>query len=175
MIGRSFKSRYLSRIEKLPSTDHLFTHKVVYMKHHTKDKGDLGLGFVVSDLLRQGVQPALLLSEHLPFDCIAVSIEGNLCKLFVKYRAAKNGMIFVDLRSSWADSKGTHTKEPDLTLIDAVAVFCPDTSLVYYVRADEIHKNSFTLRINIPKNNQMSGVRLADNYRDVKRIFAPIA
>lgn len=54
--------------------------------HHTKSKGDSGLGFVIADLLSRGVQVALPISEHLPFDCIAISIGGCLCRLSVKYR-----------------------------------------------------------------------------------------
>lgn len=41
--------------------------------HHTKDKGDVGLGHVIAVLLENGIQVALPISEHLPFDCIAIS------------------------------------------------------------------------------------------------------
>jgi PD-(D/E)XK endonuclease len=70
------------------------------MRHHTKDKGDLGLGFIIGDLLRAGIQVALPLSEHLPFDAIAVDEQGGLRRLQVKYRAVRQGRIVCGLMSS---------------------------------------------------------------------------
>lgn len=140
--------------------------------HHTKDKGDKGLGFVIASLLANGVQVALPLSEHLPFDCIAISQQGKLCRLSVKYRAKKeNGSISVRFRSSWADKHGVHTRPQDKTLFDATAVFCPDTGVCYYVRNDEASQGAFVLRIDPSKNNQEGGVRQAEHFTDPQRLF----
>ncbi len=38
------------------------------MRHHTKDKGDEGLGQITGDFMTHGVHVAVPLSEHLPFD-----------------------------------------------------------------------------------------------------------
>lgn len=143
------------------------------MLHHTKDKGDRGLGFVISDLLQSGVQPAILLSEHLPFDCIAIAPDGRLSRLSVKYRAAKDGAITVSMISSWADRHGTHSRRPDFAAFDAVAVYCPDTALVYYVRCDELKTPRFLLRLDKPKNGQSVGVRYAALYCGALRLFEP--
>lgn len=141
------------------------------MRHHTKDKGDRGLGFVIADMLRAGIQPAMLLREHLPFDCIAIAQDGQMRRVSVKYRAAKAGKITVSLVSSWADKNGSHTKDADLSLIDVVAVFCPETSEVYYVRRDELIGQRFTLRIEGSKNGQTAGIRDAAMFTDAGRIF----
>jgi hypothetical protein len=50
------------------------------MEHHTKTKGDKGMGFVIADLLSKGIQVALPISEHLPFDLIAMNTDGQLKK-----------------------------------------------------------------------------------------------
>lgn len=126
---------------------------------------------MLSDLLQCGVQPAILLSEHLPFDCIAISQDGRLSRLSVKYRAAKAGAISVSMISSWADKHGTHSRKPDYQAFDAVAVYCPDTSQVYYVRSDELQTPRFMLRIEKPKNGQSVGVRYAEAYRGASRLF----
>src|SRR5216683_5100347 len=47
------------------------------VRHHTKDKGDEGLGQVIADLMTNGVQVAVPLSEHLPFDLIAIGEQGS--------------------------------------------------------------------------------------------------
>jgi len=46
----------------------------------TKDKGDIGLTQIIADLTEKDVKIALPLSEHLPFDLIAISPEGGLTK-----------------------------------------------------------------------------------------------
>lgn len=153
-------------------TEHCISYMLPFMRHHTKDKGDQGLGFIISDLLKHNIQPALLLSEHLPFDCVAISEEGKMVRLSVKYRASKNGVIPVSLSSCWADRHGVHTKNPDLSSFDAIAVYCPDTQLIYYLRTLEMVGNSnFTIRILPPKNSQTKKVILGSALTDPKRIF----
>src|SRR5688572_4944057 len=50
----------------------------VEMRHHTKDKGDIGLTSVMADLVRHDIQVALPISEHLPFDLVAVHPRGDM-------------------------------------------------------------------------------------------------
>lgn len=133
------------------------------MRHHTKDKGDKGTGNVIADLLSKGIQVCLPLSEHLPFDLIAIKNEGTLLRVSVKYREIKNGSVSVSFRSSYSDSKGVHTKEVDKNMIDLLAIYCPQTALVYYVDPFKFDKN-VTLRIEESKNNQTKGINLAKDY-----------
>ena len=65
------------------------------MYHHTKDKGDVGVGFVIVDLMSKGIHVCLPISEHLPFDLIAVYPEGRLSRLSVNYRSVTKGRIEV--------------------------------------------------------------------------------
>jgi hypothetical protein len=95
------------------------------MRHHTKDKGDAGLGFVIADLLSNRIQVALPISEHLPFDCIAIDEDNNLIRVSVKFRAKKNGVVSVPLKSSWSDKYGTHTVKHDKKSYDCIAIYCP--------------------------------------------------
>lgn len=133
------------------------------MKHHTKDKGDKGTGNVIADLLSKGIQVCLPLSEHLPFDLIAVKQNGSLLKVSVKYRTLTKGCVYVAFSSSYSDSHGVHTKAVNKDLIDLLAIYCPETKEVYYVTPSEFDK-SVTLRIEESKNNQTKGVNLAKNY-----------
>lgn len=146
------------------------------MAHHTKDKGDLAVGMVVSDLLINGYTYAPLMSEHLPFDLIAVNPEnGDTRRLQIKYSSLKdNAKIPVKLRSSWADRHGTHTKHVDRSMFDAYAVFCQEVNQIYYINTAEIPDSviaEFTLRVHAPKNNQSVGVNLAKKFIGVDRIF----
>jgi hypothetical protein len=133
------------------------------MRHHTKDKGDKGTGNVIADLLSKGIQVCLPLSEHLPFDLVAVKQDGTLMRVSVKYRTLSKGSVMVVFSSSYSDSHGVHTKAVDKSLIDLLAIYCPDSSQVYYVIPSEFDR-SVTLRIEEPKNNQTKGINLAKDY-----------
>jgi hypothetical protein len=141
------------------------------MRHHTKDKGDLGLGFVIADLLSHNIQIAFPLSEHQPFDLIAISEGGLLKRVQVKYRAAVNYVIHCDLRSGWSDRNGHHRREFDGLAVDAVAVFCPNPQICCYVRTDEFTTGELNLRLAPTRNNQLSSIRMASYHRNPNRIF----
>lgn len=146
------------------------------MPHHTKDKGDLAVGMVISDLLINGYTYAPLISEHLPFDLIAINPDtAELRKLQIKYCSLKaDGKIIVSLRSSYADRHGSHINHVDRSQFDAYAIFCPETKSIYYINCCEIPNNlasGFTLRIETPKNNQTIGINFANNFMGIERIF----
>ena len=105
------------------------------MRHHTKDKRDLAVGEVIADLLRAGAQVCLPISEHLPFDLVAVSpSHREIRRVQVRYAAARHGAVQLRLRQSYADKHGVHARLISLEEIDAFAIFCPDIDEVYYVR-----------------------------------------
>jgi hypothetical protein len=133
------------------------------MKHHTKDKGDKGTGNVIADLLSKGIQVCLPLSEHLPFDLVAVKQDGTLMRVSVKYRTLKNGTVSVAFSSYYSDSQGFHTKAVDKSLIDLLAIYCPESNQVYYVIPSQFDK-TVTLRVENSKNNQTKGINLAKDY-----------
>jgi len=146
------------------------------MTHHTKDKGDIAVGMVIANLLINGYTYAPLISEHLPFDLIAIELGGTYRtkKLQVKYSSLKNGVVYVNFRSSYSDSNGLHINTVDRSSIDAYAIYCPDTSETYYINCSEIPEtmtSTLTLRIVPPKNNQKKGVWMAKDFIGVNRIF----
>ncbi|MCI0348076.1 MAG: group I intron-associated PD-(D/E)XK endonuclease, partial [Acidobacteriales bacterium] len=76
------------------------------MAHHTKDKGDLAVAKVIAHLLEHNIRVCRPLSEHLPFDFIAVMPDMcTLRRVQVKYREARDGAVHVVFRSNYYDSK----------------------------------------------------------------------
>jgi hypothetical protein len=136
-------------------------------RHHTKDKGDLGVAKVHADLVSKGFTVLFPATEHAAFDLVAYA-DGEFYRLQVKYRSARSGAVLVKFRSMWADRNGTHTTPMDKGAIDVVCIYCPDTDQCYYVRPDA-HGASVTLRITPSKNGQHLGVLAAAAYRDVPR------
>jgi hypothetical protein len=104
------------------------------MQHHTKEKGDLAVAMVIADMKKNGIGLALPISEHMPFDLIAVDFENGcaLRKVQVKYATCQNGKIMFNLRASYADRHGSHVKHVDRSTFDAYAIYCRDTDTVYY-------------------------------------------
>ncbi len=149
------------------------------MRHHTKDKGDLAVAQVIADLIGHGIQVCLPISEHLPFDLVAVSPSfKELTRVQVKYAAAKGGVLKLLLRSSHADHRGVHHRRVRLDEIDAFALFCPEAGTVYYIRRDEIPAGlqcDAALRLGPTKNGQVKRTRSAAKFEGAGRIFGPVA
>lgn len=145
------------------------------MRHHTKDKGDIGLACVMADLMKHDISVALPVSEHLPFDLIAIHPLGIMAKVSVKYRVmTKTGVVTVETRSIWNDRAGTHHRRHDPGDYDAVGIYCPDTDECYYLLASELSPSGRTLRITNPGNNQTTGVCLARLHTGPERLFDPM-
>ena len=133
------------------------------------------MGMVVSDLMCHGVGVFLPLSEHQPYDLIAVRRDGAFSRVQVKYRTLQsNGSINVRFRSAYSDSNGYHQKEIDRSQFDCYAVYCPNTHKVYYVRNDDILNTdvrTLTLRVLPPKNSQRKKIYMASRFEEIERIF----
>ena len=142
------------------------------MRHHTKDKGDEGLGQVIGDLMTHGLQVAVPLSEHLPFDLIAVGEHGAMRRVQVRYRASVDAaQVRCQLGGSWADRNGTHKRAFDASSIDALAIYCPSPRTFVYLLSEELPPAHVSLRLAKARNGQVKRTRDASEYRDPWRMF----
>jgi PD-(D/E)XK endonuclease len=139
--------------------------KLETSRHHTKDKGDLGVAKAYCDLVEKGYIVLFPSTEHAPFDI--VTYDGSkFTRIQVKYRSAVNGYLQVNLISWWADKNGSHGKQIDKRQVDVICVYCPETDKCYYFKAEDVNL-SMTLRISATRNNQSKKVRFADDYTGV--------
>lgn len=122
-------------------------------KSITKEKGDTGLIQVIADLDKFNIKTALPISEHLPFDLIAISGQGGLSRISVKYVGLRNGSITIPLRSVSTNMQGYKAKTINFNDIDAFAVYCPDNEHCYYIKKEilEKFKSGFVIRIESSK------------------------
>ena len=142
------------------------------MEHLTKEKGDIGVACVIADLTKRGLDVAIPLSEHLPFDLIAISSARKMRRIQVKYRSIEGSVIRVKLANCASNSRGFYYKPIDRETIDAFAIYCPESEEIYYVPIGDVKAvKEFSLRIIPAKNNQRSGIRSASKYLDPARIF----
>ncbi|MGU3503028.1 group I intron-associated PD-(D/E)XK endonuclease [Mycobacterium sp. C31M] len=133
-------------------------------RHHTKNKGDLGVAKAYADLVSKGFDMLLPTTEHAPFDLVAYA-DGTFHRIQVKYRSGQKGSVVVMLNSGWTDRHGVHKRPMDKDSVDVVCVYCPETDECYYFRPAD-HKASVTLRITPAQNGQQKRILPAASYRD---------
>ena len=131
--------------------------------HHTKDKGDLGTAKAYADLVERGLLVLFPATEHAEFDLVAYD-TSTFYRIQVKYRSASTGAMTVRFRSVWADRHGTHLKPWDMSQVDVLCVYCPETDECYYLRPPDAG-DCVTLRVTPPKNGQAKNVRLASAFQ----------
>ncbi len=144
------------------------------MAHITKDKGDLAVAKAIAHLLEHNIRVCLPLSEHLPFDLIAVMPDMvTLKRVQVKYRSDRGtGSLVIKFEANYYDSKHIYTKLVDLEKIDCYAAYNPTTNQMYYLNVSEIPEGTrgMCLRLHPAKNGQQRGIRLARDYENPQRI-----
>ncbi len=139
---------------------------IILSMHHTKQKGDLGVLKAQLDLFEQGFIILNPMTEHAPFDLVAYR-DKKFLRIQVKYKSVdKTGSITVHFRSCWADKNGTHMQTVDKGEIDVYCIYCPNTDECYYFDPSEFNR-SVTLRVEMPKNNQLKNIKLATDYKRV--------
>lgn len=123
--------------------------------------------------MSKGIIPCIPLSEHQPYDLIAVLSNGKTVKLQVKYATLKKGKVEVKFRTSWADRNGTHTRKYRTSEFDYYAIYCPEKEEVLYVpNTLDCPK---TIRFEKSLNNQDKNVNWASDYhviRSPQRLYA---
>ena len=138
------------------------------LKHHTKEKGDIGVTVIIADLSKKGFKILTPLSEHLPFDIVAYNVEKDkFYKIQCKYSSkTEAGVVNVKLISSYSTKNGCSSTRYKFNSFDVIAVYCPETDCVYYLNSDftDKYKNSIKLRLEPARNGQSSDVNLAIDF-----------
>lgn len=134
------------------------------MAHLKKEKGDIGVAKVIADLTVRRWNVCLPLTEHAKYDMIAEK-DGKLVRVQVRFTTSKNGTIAVRLSSTWNDKHGSHRVNRKSGDYDLLAIYCPNTDLVYYAwDKDFSNTKAIQLRLDATKNNQATNVRMASDY-----------
>ena len=126
--------------------------------------------------MTNGVQVAVPLSEHLPFDLIAISEYGAMRRIQVRYRASTDAaQLCCRLGGWWADRRGNHHRAFDASAIDVLAIYCPSPRTFVYLLVDELLPAHVNLRLSKARNGQVKRTRDASEYRDPLRMFGAVA
>jgi hypothetical protein len=143
------------------------------MRHHTKDKGDVGVLKSAAWFAENGYVVMSPMTEHAPFDLVAYR-SGLFWRVQVKYRTECSGVIECPLRTSWADRHGTHTRRINRSEVDVICIYNPSHGLFFISPANEPNVNRVALRLDgyAPKNGQSKRVRSAEDCREMLDVWA---
>jgi len=130
---------------------------------HPKQKGTIGEGIVILELLRNGIPVFQEFGDLSRVDLIAL-IGNTPIKIQVKTTTSKRGVAVLNLRKLTLNPKYNYTyRQED---VDVFALVVEDRNEVFYIRADQAleNKGTLTLRLERAKNNQHSLVNYGESY-----------
>jgi hypothetical protein len=136
----------------------------------TQEKGNLGLVKAIADLTEKGISVCIPISESETYDLIAE--KDGICKrVQVRYASLSKATVIVKLRSIWTNGEGYQTRSRKKQDFDILAIYCPQTKLVYYIESDKFtNGNAIALRTE-PLKVKNRRVRLADDYLECSQMF----
>lgn len=135
--------------------------------HHTKEKGDVGVSYVIHDLTKKGFVVCVPLTEHAKFDLIAAG-ESGIHRIQVKYRTSEKGYMKCNLFNAWGNASKGCVLGAAYNSADVDVIALTDGNVVAYLRMSEIeHITNVTVRVVPAKTNQRKKIR---SYADFQNI-----
>lgn len=92
-------------------------------------------------------------------DFIAM-MDGEFYRVQVKSGRLKNGKVVAQTCSRSSYGRRDYRGNADL-----LAIWCIDTSTCYLLPVSRANKNEMHLRVSATKNNQLAGVKFANDYQ----------
>ena len=123
-----------------------YLNKPYKMENHTQDNSDIAMGMVMADLMKNKIKVLLPVSDHLPFDLIAVDDGMKLSRVQVRYsKKQESGRIHLKLCNSSSYGGKWRTYTLNRGIFDAFAVYSEQLDRVLYVSNKDIPKNASQL------------------------------
>jgi hypothetical protein len=119
---------------------------------------------VIADAIRRGYSVSIPYGHETRYDLI-IDTGKRLLRVQVKNARLICGAVMVKTCSSGVS---VHTVYNDIE-IDYIAAFEPKAETIYYVPITEVgaRRWALSLRIDKARNNQESGVRYAEDFKDL--------
>jgi hypothetical protein len=133
---------------------------------NTVEKGALAEAIAVKEMIKRGYDILTPNTHAVPFDFVAHK-DGELVKVQVKGKVPVKGKLrdIKLIRNPFQNTKGTKVPRPYTSKdFDIMLVVDLDTEIVYTIPFDEFEGKNMTLRLDAPKNGQVKGIRLAEDF-----------
>lgn len=132
------------------------------MSRDSKSIGERTEGLVLAALLRRGKTVLLPFGDNQRYDLLVDNKDGSFTRVQCKTGRLKLGSIRFNTYST--NQKGI--RKLYLGSADAFGVYCPETDKSYLVPMLDVANIGTTamLRVDHPKNNQITKIRMAAQY-----------
>ena len=127
-----------------------------------KTKGEISEHICKAELVKRGVTVLEPSVENVRYDFVAEE-DGEFYRLQCKTASKRDDKIRFEVRSSQHNNTGGKRKDYKGE-IDFFIIYSPDEDSVYLVPIEETGKSAKTLRLEPTKNNQSTGVSMAEDY-----------
>jgi len=129
----------------------------------TTVKGNITEGAVLSALMRTGRVVLVPFGLQADYD-IVFEEAGTFYKVQCKTGQMVDGAITFNLCTVKVKKGGGYENCPYGDKVDFFGVYCPVNGKCYLVPAQDVGRRQGCLRLEMPKNKQVKGVRWADAY-----------
>jgi PD-(D/E)XK endonuclease len=138
---------------------------------HNKQKGNIGELTVALELSKRGYPVFKELGDLCKVDIITI-INNKCIKIQCKNLQSLNinESIQFTIRKAGPNYRYEYTKED----VDVFACLLPNDKVVYLNWKDIGNSRCFVFRLTPPKNNQLKGTHLFENYLDFDRVLATL-
>jgi PD-(D/E)XK endonuclease len=152
------------------STEQFFTPAIsdtamdVPVRHfrNSKSVGDITQSQVMAALLKRGKKVLMPFGDNFRYDLV-VEDDGRFTRIQCKTGKINRGAIAFSVASSQYHRGGK--RQNYRGQVDAFGVFCPDNDKVYIIPIDDLPLvREAKLRLTLPRNSQVKGVRWASVY-----------
>lgn len=137
--------------------------------HHTKEKGDVGVSYVIHDLTKKGFVVCLPLTEHAQFDLVVVGSTG-VYRVQVKFRTSEKGYMQFNMFNTWGNVSKGCVMGSMYTSRDVDVIAVTDGTVVAYLKVEDIERDkvkTVNIRVAPPKTNQRKKIRSYTDFQDI--------
>lgn len=137
--------------------------------NNTRTIGNIGEAIALAEMTKRNIPVFTPFGQNTPVDLV-IFIKGKFLKIQVKTtQKIKNGrMVFeISRTNGFTLERKPYSKEDT----DYFFLYCIENENAYLVGIDEVlGQGMIVLRIESPKNNQMKGIKMAENYTWEKQV-----
>jgi len=129
----------------------------------THKQGIIGEAKILTKLMELGYNVLVPFNKSLRYDLV-YEIDGIFKRIQVKSRSIIDGIIRVELYSSYRGSDGSIKKRYTKDEIDEVLIYCPDNDKIYKVLMTDLEEGQFAVWLRVDEEKAVSRSRMAKDY-----------
>lgn len=128
----------------------------------TNSIGDLTEIIIIGRLMKRGQTVLKPISPSSKYDLV-LDDNGRFIRVQCKTARLKNGVIVCPVSKTHGRSNAFR-RAYSSEQVDAFAFYCPENDKCYLMNIGDTTRSMMHLRVDQPKNNQMTGIRYASDF-----------